>query len=56
LLFPPFAVEIHNILVMMLVLVSGCCPLRGDLLVRWPRQAEDEIFEVFEKENEHQAQ
>lgn len=40
----------------LLVFESGRCPLRGDLLVRWPCEAEDEVFEVLEEENEHQAQ
>jgi hypothetical protein len=34
----------------------GCSALRGDLSLRRAGPAEDEVFEVFEEKDEHQAQ
>lgn len=40
----------------MCLMASGGRPVRGDLFVRWPREAENEVFEVFEEAHEHQTQ
>jgi hypothetical protein len=37
-------------------MASGGRPVRGDLFVRWPREAENEILKVFEEAHEHEAQ
>jgi len=35
---------------------TGGSAMRGDLFVRRPRQAKDEVLAVLEEEDEHQAQ
>ena len=45
-----------GILKSMCLMASGGRPVRGDLFVRWPREAENEILEVFEEAHEHEAQ
>ena len=45
-----------RVLKIMCLMASGGRPVRGDLFVRWPREAENEILEVFEEAHEHEAQ
>lgn len=45
-----------RILKTMCLMASGGRPVRGDLFVRWPREAENEVLEVFEEAHEHEAQ
>ena len=45
-----------RILKTMCLMASGGRPVRGDLFVRWPCEAKNEILEVFEEAHEHEAQ
>jgi hypothetical protein len=45
-----------GILKTMCLMASGGRPVRGDLFVRWPREAKNEILEVFEEAHEYKAQ
>ena len=38
------------------MLEASCRPLRGDLLVRWSREAEGEIPQVSKKDHAHQSE